>query len=231
MGESPNTALHHRLQEMIHYSELKQLAYNVAAQQQEKAFHSLAVLSFYPAEGKTLFCAAMAMVYAETCRTKVLVVDTTTFQNQGSLVLKECFNGSTPDVHVTTLEELRRAPAGAGPSPTAARPEIGPALKPEVVRDRTVSVKIPKDNDFSLIKKVSEDRGKQYGLILLDTAPLAAKNRSNVDPLLVARLSEASVLVVSRHLLTAPKLSATLKELEDPTLHLIGLVSNEAYTR
>jgi Mrp family chromosome partitioning ATPase len=230
MADQSGTALHNRLQEYVHFSEIKQMAFNVAALQQEKAFHSLAVLSFYPAEGKTLFCAALAMVYAETCRTKVLVVDTTTFQNPGSLVLKECFNGSTPDVHVTTLEELRHVTGGAGPSVVETRMDIGPALKAEVVRDRTVSVTIPKGNDFSLIKKLSEDRSKQYGLVLLDTAPLAAKNRNNVDPMLVARLSEASVLVVSRHLLTAPKVSATLKELEDPSLHLIGLVSNEAYT-
>jgi hypothetical protein len=229
MEHASNTALEKRLQEFIHYAELKQVAYNVAALQQEKMFHSLAVLSFFPAEGKTLFCAAMAMAYTETCRTKVLVVDTTTIHNKGSLVLKECFNGSAPEVTVMSLEELRRGALGRGPVPAGLRADKTPALETEVVRERPAHTTVVKENDFSLIKSVTEDGSKQYGLVLLDTAPLQAKNRSNVDPLLVARLSNASILVVSRKLLAAPKLSASLKIMEDPTLHLVGMISNEGH--
>jgi len=38
------------------------------------------------------------------------------------------------------------------------------------------------------------------------------------------------VLVVSQKFLNAPGLNASLKVLRDPALHLIGLVSNEAYS-
>jgi len=229
MGHTSNTALENRLREFIRYTELQQLAYNVAAMQQEKMFHSLAVLSFLPAEGKTLFCAAMAKSYMETCRTKVLVVDTTTFQNKGSLDLKECFNGSSPEVHVASLEELRRESIGWGSSPAEWRSGKTAVLEGEIVRERPPNATLSRENDFSLIKNAAEDRSKQYGLVILDTAPLEAKNRSNVDPLLVARLSDASVVVVSRKLLQAPKLGASLKVLEDPSLHLIGMISNEAH--
>jgi hypothetical protein len=220
-----------RLREFIRYSELKQLAHNVAALQQEKMFYSLAVLSFFPAEGKTLVCAALALAYAETCRSKVLVVDTTTFQNKGSLALKDCFNGSASLVEAMSLEDLRRIPGGSAQPSSSARPERAPALESEVVAGRSISVTTNRENDFSLIKRVAEDRSKPYGLVLMDTAPLQAKNRSNVDPLLVARLSGASVLVVSRKFLDAPNLSLSLRVLEDPALHLIGMISNEGHDR
>ena len=187
-----------RLQEYSRYYELKQMAYNIAALQQEKAFHSLAVLSFLPGEGKTLFCAAMAMAYAEACKTKVLIVDTTTFHHKHSFVLKECLNGLAPLIQTASLEDLRSAPAATS-----------------------------MENDFSLIKKVAEDRSQQHGLVLFDTAALQAKNRSNMDPLLIARLSSASVMVVSRTFLDAPHLTDSLKLLKDPALHLLGIISNE----
>jgi hypothetical protein len=228
MNLSLPTAMPSRLQEYIHYSELKQLAYTIAGLQQEKMFYSLAVLSFFPGEGKTLFCAAMAMAYAETCREKVLVVDTTTILNKRSLVLRQCFNGSTPLIDIMSLDELRKGSNGNGNASANRFPEDdGPALDSEVVHDREIHLTTGKENDFSLLKKVAKDRSRQYGLVLLDTAPLHVRNRGNIDASLVARLSDASVLVSSRKFLDAPNLTTSLKVLEDPSLHLLGIVSNE----
>src|SRR5882672_9222683 len=103
MQTTDGAAIDHRFKEFIRYSELKQLAYKIAALQQEKAFGSLAVLSVFPGEGKTLFCATLAMAFVETLRTPVLVMDTTTFQNNGSLVLKQCLGASLPMVEVVSL--------------------------------------------------------------------------------------------------------------------------------
>jgi len=229
MATSSINALNGRLQEFICYSELKQLTYNIVALQQEKRFHSIAVMSFFPGEGKTLFCAAIAMAYSETCRSKVLIVDTTTFRNKRSLALKECFNGSGPMVEVTTLEGLRNDPNIIVASPTPQiRSEKGPVLEAEIITGRLPKLSIPEiENDFSLIKKVSEERSQRYGLVLFDTAALHAKNKNNIDPLLVARLSGASVLVASRKFLDAPNLNISLKVLKDPMLHLIGIIANE----
>jgi len=232
LRSSDSTAIDSRLQEFIRYSELKQLAYNIATLQQKKMFRSLAVLSCLPAEGKTLFCAAMAMAYVETCRSKVLVVDTTTMQHEGSLVLRDCFNGSAPLVEVLSLEDLRNGSGGSVP-PCAARyrEDNEPVQEPEVTHDMpSMSLSVPGGTDLSLIQSVAAERSKQYGLVLLDTISLSAKNRNNVDALLVAHMSGASVLVVSQKFLNAPGLNASLKVLRDPALHLIGLVSNEAYS-
>lgn len=216
------------LQEFVTYAELKQMAYNVAALQQQKMFHSLAVLSYFPGEGKSLFCAALALAYADVSRSKVLIVDTSTFHNEGSLVLGQCLNGSQPLVEVKSLEELRNGFNRPNPS---FRPEKGPVLEPEIVHDRHPTLSAPVENDFHLLKKVAHEGTKEYGLVLLDTAPLNAKNKSNVDPLLIARLSQASVLVVSRPFLQSRNVNSYLKTLEDPTLHLLGIISNEAFLR
>src|SRR5258706_1278156 len=103
-----NAPIDSRFKEFIHYSELKQLAFKIEALQQEKAFRSLAVLSCLAGEGKTLFCAALAMAYVQTRRTSVLVIDTTTHQSEGSLVLKQCLGPSLPLVEEVSLEELRK---------------------------------------------------------------------------------------------------------------------------
>src|SRR5262245_21117411 len=83
-----STALQRSFQEYVQYAEVRHLAFNIVALQQEKMFHSLAVLSGLPGEGKTLVCAALAMAYADACRTKVLIVDTASVHNKHSLILK-----------------------------------------------------------------------------------------------------------------------------------------------
>jgi Mrp family chromosome partitioning ATPase len=222
----------HRIGEFVRYSELKQLAYNTVALQQEKRFHSLTVLSFFPGEGKTLFCAALAMAYVEACRARVLVLDTTTIQNKRSLMLRDCFDGSTPQVDVITLEDLRKESVNLRvPMANGTYANAGSTVGPEIVDGSPEDNWSGRESDFSLIKRLTEDRSKNYGLVLLDTAALHAKNRSNIDPLLVARLSGASVLVVSRQLLESPGLVSSLKVVQDPTLKLIGIASNEGRNR
>lgn len=227
-----DAAFGRRLNEFVRYAELKQLAYKIAALQQERRFHSLAVLSFLAGEGKTLLCAALAAAYAETCRTRTLVVDSTTLHHPGSLTLKECMDGSNAVVQVLTLDDIRKnSTTFAAPPPSRETPPAkGPVLEPdEVVHKDAVNLATPQGNDLALLKRVAEDPSRQFGLIVLDTTPLSVKNKNNVDPLLLGHLADASLLVVSRKFLNAPTLKADLKVIDDPGLHLIGVVSNEAF--
>ena len=192
------------LSDYSRYSEIKQLTYNIAAlQQKEKGLNLFSVLSFFPGEGKTLFCAALAIAYADAFHANVLVVDTTTFQNKGSLLLEQCIGNTHPLINVVSLDKLKSNTNGLETE------------KP--------------DCDFSIAKIISKEGLKKYGLVLLDTVALEAKNKNNVDPLLLARLSSASILIVSQALLKAPNLSARVKMLEEPALHLTGVISNEAH--
>ncbi len=220
-----SSTLHRHFEEYVQYAEIKHLAYNIAALQKEKMFHTLTVLSCFPEEGKTLLCAALAMAYAEAFQSRVLVVDATSLQNKNSLRLKSCFNGSSPLVELTSLAEM---PRKSQPSP--AQLKNAPVLETTVMKPEDQPVRVTRENHFSTIKTLMEDASRQYGLILIDTTPLQARNKGNMDPLLVARLSGASILVTSRKFLDAPTLNTSLKILKDPTLHLVGIVSNEGWT-
>ncbi|MFA5976384.1 MAG: hypothetical protein WC859_09525 [Elusimicrobiota bacterium] len=218
------------MKEFARYTELKHLAYNLAALQQQTMFRSLAVLSFFSGEGKTLFCATAARAYAEACGTRVLAVDTTTAQNSGSLLLRECFDASDSAVDVTSLEEFRKS-SNELPSSAAKKLTTEESLvhEPEIVAGIRISTKFKRGPDHSLIQKLTEDTAKAYGLVLLDTAALNTRNKNNIDPLTVARQADASILIVSRKLLNAADLNACLKIAQDPAIRLVGLISNEEF--
>ena len=206
------------------------MLYRVIDLQQERRsnFRSLAVLSAFPGEGKTLFCAALALVYAETFRSKILVVDTSTFHHPKSLALRQCIDPENPYIDFLSLLEDRNGSNGAktGSAHHSERQEL--ALNAEPDADGNFAVSTVMESEHSLITKVAKERAKHYGLVILDTAPLTAQNKNNLDPFLVARLSDASVLIAGRKLLSAPQLDDQLRILSDPALHLIGVVSNEA---
>src|SRR3954451_17471476 len=97
-----------RLKDITQYSEVKRLADNLMLLQRQKQFRSLAVLSLFPGEGKTLFCAMMAHAYSDAFQARVLVVDTTTFRHPKSLNLKQCIDPAHPLIDCISLEEYRQ---------------------------------------------------------------------------------------------------------------------------
>ena len=219
-----------RLKEFVQYSELKQLAFNIAMLQQEKRFHSLAVLSFFPGEGKTLFCAAAAMAYADACRSRALIIDTTTLRNRGSLELRDCFSPPSPAVDIMTMEDIRKGfDDDSEPDSPRTEQRRQTVHEPDVVMSTGIKTVSGQGSDQNLLRVAAQAKSKSHGLILMDTAPLNSRNRNNVDPLVVARQSDASVLIISRKLLNAADVSKCLKIARDPTLRLIGIVSNEAF--
>src|SRR5262249_25603828 len=85
-----------RLSDAVQYAEVKRLVDQIMRLQHQKGFRSLAVLSLFPGEGKTLFSAALALAYTSIGQARALVVDTTTLHNPTSLILKQCFDASSP---------------------------------------------------------------------------------------------------------------------------------------
>jgi hypothetical protein len=224
-------AIDQRFKEFIHYAEVKHIAYNVIALQEQKMFRSLAVLSFFPGEGKTLFCAAMAMAYVEASNNKAAVIDTTNFQNKRSLSLSDCFEGFSPQLELLSLEGLRRASRSTLSAEKRASGDKMSVIEPDIMSGPWTGPSVSVENDFSLVRRATEDQTKQFRLVLMDTVPLMVRNRGNIDPLLVARTCDASVLIASRKFLDSPNLNNSLKALEDPSIHLIGIISNEDFPR
>jgi Mrp family chromosome partitioning ATPase len=218
-----------RVREITQYSEVKRLADNIQLLQQQKPFRSLAILSLFPGEGKTLTAAALAVAISETSQARTLVVDTTTFRNPRSLALKQCIP-SNPLIDFVSLEEYRKSTNGNGNGYGHHAEE---PLKAEIIGGQSgngsVGVMVRKDSDQLFLRKLADESAPQYGLVILDTAPMTARNRSNLDPLLVARMADASVLVVNPAMMQGEHLSEELQSLKDPTLHLLGLISNEEF--
>jgi Mrp family chromosome partitioning ATPase len=228
-----------QLDTVVQYAEMKRLTDNVMMLQRKKPFRFLAVLSFFPGEGKTLFCAAMARAYIDDSgQNKVLLVDTTTRKNPQSLVLKQCFNPPHPMIDFISVEEYKRGSNGSGSGngngngngANGGQKHMPHALEADSVMDGAVTVMIKRKSDQSIVREMVEERAEQYGLILLDTAPLLAQNKGNIDPLLVARMADASVLVVSKQLLNDANLDGHLRILKDPLINLIGMISNEEFS-
>jgi Mrp family chromosome partitioning ATPase len=215
-----------RLKDITQYSEVKRLADNLMLLQRQKQFRSLAVLSLFPGEGKTLFCALMAQAYSDAFQARVLVVDTTTFRHPQSLSLRQCFDPGHPLIECISLEEYRKGSNGNShhePTPNES------VLQAEILPSGPITMLVRRESDQFLIRKLAEERAANYGLILLDTAPLSTFNKGNVDPMVVARMADASIAVVNPNLLKGAQLDVQLATLKDPAMHLIGLISNEEF--
>jgi Mrp family chromosome partitioning ATPase len=223
---SYNPARGERLKDYIRYSELRQLVYRIVDLQrrQRDSFSSLAVLSLFPSEGKTLFCAALAAAYADTCRTRVLAVDTTTTRHSKSLSLKQCIDPANQMIDFVFLTDHRHS----GFSDDGLHQPIGGSLEQD--GDGAMALG-PMLNEHYLVTKVTKSAAKQYGLVILDTAPMTARNKNNFDPALVAQLSDASILMIGSNTLNAPDVDERLRLLEDPGFRIIGAVSNEEFSR
>jgi Mrp family chromosome partitioning ATPase len=224
-------AVYDRLKDVMHYSELKRMAYGLVARQQKSHFRTLAVLSCYSGEGKTLFCATLAKAYADICGLNVLVVDAASNYDPSSLALKECIDPALlAQVDYLSLSERRNNP---NRTRTVAARGVHQQSSIETVgteqNGHAVAMSVYRDSDHALIRQVAEEGSRQYGLILLDTVALMSRNKKNTDPFIVAQLADASILIVSPKLLKSPDLNACLKVVENPALHLIGMVSNEEF--
>src|SRR4051812_19278710 len=113
MRTSPPTPAD-RLKEVAQYAEVKRMADHLLLLQRQKQFRSLAVLSLFPGEGKTLFTAMIAHAYAEAGHARVLAVDTTTLNTPRSLRLKQCLDTDHPLIDFLSLEEYRHTSNGDG---------------------------------------------------------------------------------------------------------------------
>jgi Mrp family chromosome partitioning ATPase len=225
MRSSPPTPAD-RLKEVAHYTEVKRMADHFLLLQRQKQFRSLAVLSLFPGEGKTLFTALLATAYTQACHGRVLAVDTTTLHTPRSLRLHQCLDPDYPLIDFVSLDEYRHTTNGDGIYHDRHADDVAVH---QAAMNGPVATLVKKDSDQYVLRKLAEERSSQYDMILLDTAPLASKNKGNIDPLVMARIADASVLVMNPHRLDKTNLAIPLNMLKDPALHLIGIVSNEEF--
>jgi len=196
-----------QLEHITAYSEIKKILDNIGHLQQRESFKSIALLSFLPAEGRTLFAATLAMAYANTWKRKVLIVNSCTVKRSGSLTLDQClgepskpntskfFGSHHPLVDMISLSDW-----------------VGTANEPSQSADK-----------YRIRELTSRP---DYSLVIIDTSPISSKNRNNFDPIALARQADASILLISQGILKNFSIDTYLEEVKDPHIRLIGVVEN-----
>jgi Mrp family chromosome partitioning ATPase len=160
----------------------------------------VAVTSLVPGEGKTTFCLAAAWSLAERLGRKVLVVDTANLVRSKSTILSEVCG-----VEMDRPFEVQKVQGGpASMSYTWIPPSMGST--------RTLKAQI---------ERLSAD----FDVVIMDTVALSISSRLENDPLEMASVANAMVLVRGE---TRIELDANVKleELQNAGVRVLGIVAN-----
>lgn len=182
------------------YQETRRLLARVMEALKSSGSRSVAVLSLNAGEGKSVLCLSLAAA-AVDLGLKVLVVDTATFVRDGAVA----------------LDEVLGVEAATGNAPVAS-----PSLKGVDYLSWAVREGVRPEEGRAELARL----GQGYGLILVDTAPLAALNRGNVDPHFCARAADAAIIVTSREGSLSEASRTAVGELRQIGVRLLGLVGN-----
>ncbi len=190
----------------IRYSEFKRLLGGLIAIVDRDQLKVVTVLSEFPQEGKTFFVAATALGYAALLGKRVLVVNTSLVTKEGSLSLKRIYHEQFQNVPLldgrtsaARMIDFISPLANDGPEPAITDFQIGSSL--------------------NMIKA-------NYDLILIDTCALSLSNKKNIDPVVIARNSDASVLVTSERSLNRESIQSIKAQLSQWKIRLAGSVHN-----
>lgn len=195
------------LLQYIQFSEFKRLLDQIATTLDREGYKSLAVLSEFPGEGKTFFVSVLALGYSTLLNKRVLIINT----------------GNQTQSNTLHLETVYRAHA-----------KTFPGLKNNNTTDPTIDVVSPhagneneefESSDFQVGQYIRAARDS-YHLILSDTCALSITNRKNVDPVVIARHSDSSILITSQRSLHRPEIASIKNRLAHWKIPLMGVIHN-----
>jgi Mrp family chromosome partitioning ATPase len=192
----------------IRYSEFKRLLGQLAMMVDRDGMKTIAVLSEHSGEGKTFLVSAMALGYASLLDRRVLIVDTVVRNEGHSLFLKKIYE-----------EQLEYAPFLGGPKTHVTR--MIELISPEQ-REEDDSVDTA---DFRIGTYVNSIKDN-YDLILVDTCALSASNKRNIDPVIVARQADASILITSDRSMNRESLQRVKGVMAQWHVRIVGVIHN-----
>lgn len=169
---------------MAHYlglTESKRLLDQVLVLQRRKQFKTLCLLSCLPGEGKSFLALVLATGFVTLLNRKVLLVDAVNETKGHSLFTEKIVR---PDLNESTDDKSER----------------GGCL--DLLSTRSSDLSPAESTDFYLPRFVDEARD-DYDLIIYDTCAIRAAGPGNMDPVIIARGSDACLLV------TSPKTAAS----------------------
>ena len=196
------------LTEYIRQTAFKRILHQFMKQVSAAESKSVSVLSAYPGEGKTFFVSVLALGLAQFLGQKVLIVDSVAQTKGKSLYFQGLLGEVLPDMPRDGNErgviELLSTDSGTSDTNDTA--------------------------DFQLAKYFTGITG-EYDLMLVDTCSIFAAESSNLDPLILAGNTDASLLVTSPRSLIPETAQSLADELGQFDVNLIGSVFNEGAPR
>lgn len=194
------------LRAYVGYAEFRALVDSLSRAAEKKQLKSFAIVSEGSGEGKTFLAASLALAFALQRGQRVLVVDMTTFEQEGSLSLARLLDADASDLSVgafmTTCEE-----------------------RIELVRVANLNADFGSSTELR-VREFREGPAKDFDLVIFDTCALDARNRRNVDPAAVARGAGAAVLVASPLSQRRESVNSVRARLQGAEVPLLGVVAN-----
>jgi len=197
------------------YSEFKRILDRIATQLAQSQQKSVAVISELPGEGKTFFVSALALGYSTLLNKRVLIINTIDFAKSRAL----------------DLETLYKAPVRAIPSIAQPdRPQPNWRII-DIISPHTDEYPDSGESaDFQIAQYIAAARGS-YDLILADTCALSTTNRKNVDPVIIARHADTSILITSPSSKNKQTIQRTRARVDQWGIKVMGTVYNPGMTR
>lgn len=213
--------------EYISYTECKRLFHQLDISRDKTGFKSLAVLSSYPQEGKSFLVLTLAVGYASLMGMRVLIADVVN-QPHNRMLFRESLTGkgqnATPSV--STVSAGKRVPL-RGVSLDATRRGKGHI---ELLSTRNTEGGNAVTTDFQIVPYINTLKD-EFDLILFDTCAFESANSENIDPVIIARGADASILVTSPRSIGNNHIVRIRENLEKWDIKLLGTVFNDGRER
>jgi len=232
-----NNKIREILLDYIRHPEFKRLLNQVMMAQKEKGFSSVTILSEFPQEGRTFFISALALGYATYLDKKVLIMDTISQTKDESFYFGHIL-GKESDLIFSYDND---SDAKGGVVDLIATKNLCRRVRLEhegesldVIRQDSLlpysEEELYENVDFR-IREFINTLKQTYDLILLDTCPLSRASKFQLDPMILAKQAEASILLTSQQSVSRQRLSVIKNELELSRVEILGTIYNEGAAR
>jgi Mrp family chromosome partitioning ATPase len=189
-------------EQALQSSEFKRLLNNIIAAQFEHQFRSLAIISSFAGEGRSLAVGALALGYARYMKQSVLIVDA---GKTTRLTPYYAFDGRT----------FERAGDGTGA-------DRGRGL----VHVSSPATLAACESEYDLNTYIHEMK-QHYNLVVVDTAALFEESGRLHDPILIASYIDASILLQSKRSLERLTMRKLKELFQRHDVHLLGSFFNQ----
>jgi len=221
------------LLDYIRHPEFKRLLNQILMAQQEQKFVSMAILSEFPQEGRTFFISALALGYATYLDKKVLIMDTISQTKDESFYFGHILGEESDSIFSYDNDSDSKG----GVVDLIATKNLCRRVKLEhegesldVLKGDSLLSYSEKDlyeNVDFRIRDFINSLKKSYDLILLDTCPLSRASKFHLDPMILAKQAETSILLTSPQSVNRRRLSTIRNELKSSQVKILGTIFND----